>query len=422
MTPSGPVDATVALPGSKSITNRALVCAALADGPSRLTGALIADDTEAMIVALRACGVSIAVRGDVIVVDGGGLGGDEVSIDARQSGTTSRFLLPALATDGVRRRVDGDDQLRARPMGPSFAALRAMGAEVTAEVAPDALPASVRGPMSGGSISLPGDVSSQFLSGLLLAGPAMAAGLTASVSTTLVSRHYVDMTASVMRAFGAGVTPVDDQTWRVDAGGYHGTDYAIEPDASAASYAWAMALIAGGAVTVTGLSRAALQGDVGVVDVFAAMGADVRWDDDAITVAAGDGLVGIDVDMAQISDTVQTVAVVAAFASSPTRIRNVDFIRHKETDRIAAPVAELQRAGINASATDDGILIEPGPISPAIIETYRDHRMAMAFALLGLGASGIAIRDPNCVAKTFPGYWALLDAVQGHTLPPARSV
>lgn len=421
--PSGPVDASVDLPGSKSITNRALVCAALAVGPSTVRNPLDADDTGAMIEALRTMGVAVTPTGagDLSVGSDGPLP-RVVSIDARQSGTTSRFLLPVLALDGIARRIDGDDQLRVRPMDEAFEALRALGASVREEGVPGHLPAVVQGPLRGGEVELAGDVSSQFLSGLLLAGPQMPGGLRAWISTELISRPYVEMTVEVMRRFGASVRIEDRDIWAVDPTRYTGTDFVVEPDASAASYAWAAAIITGGAVTVRGLHRDALQGDVAFVDVLERMGARVRWDSDAVTVAAGNHLRGIDVDMAQLSDTVPTLAVLAATAEGPTTIRNVGFIRHKETDRIAAPVAELRRCGVDAAETADGMVIHPGLLRPATVETYDDHRMAMAFALLGLRTPGIRIADAGCVAKTFPGYWDLLDELRAGALPRARAV
>src|SRR3546814_397883 len=230
------------------------------------------------------------------------------------------------------------------------------------------------------------------------------------------------MTVAVMASFGADV--VHDviggrETWHVSPVRYRATGYAIEPDASAASYAWAAAVVTGGRVTVPGLHRGSLQGDVAFVDVLEQMGAVVTWHDDAVTVAAGDGLHGIDVDMAHISDTVPTLAAVAALADTPTTIRGVGFIRDKESDRSAGPVMELQRCGIEARATADGMEIHPGPLRAATFETYRDHRMAMAFGLLGLAAPGMAVRDPGCVAKTFPGFWDLLDGLRAGTVPPA---
>lgn len=426
--PAGPVDATVALPGSKSITNRALVCAALAIGPSVLHGALDADDTRAMAGALDACGVDVALGADgsvdetSLAVGSDGMHERSVSVDARQSGTTSRFLLPALALDGTARRIDADAQLRLRPMGPLFEALRALGARVDEEGVPGYLPAVVTGPLRGGEVELGGDISSQFLSGLLLAAPLMSGGLRVRLTTPLISRPYVEMTAEVMRAFGADVDvdPLGD--WVVEPKRYVGTDYRIEPDASAASYAWGAALMTGGSVTVPGLHRDSLQGDVAFAGVLEQMGARVRWDDDAITVAAGDSLRGIDVDLSDLSDTVPTLAVLAAVADGPTTIRGVGFIRDKESDRIAGPVAELKRCGVDARETDDGMIIEPGPVRPAVVQTYDDHRMAMAFALLGLRHEGIEIDDPGCVAKTFPGYWGFLDQLRAGSWPTSRAV
>lgn len=418
---SGPVDATVALPGSKSITNRALVCAALAFSPSTIDGWLDADDTRAMMAALETLGVEVGV-GESLRIGSDGPRPDVVSIDARQSGTTSRFLLPVLGLDGTPRRIAGDAQLQARPMGEVFEALRALGARVDEEGVPGHLPAVVEGPLRGGEVELAGDVSSQFLSGLLLAAPHMAGGLQVRITTELISRPYVDMTVAVMRAFGADVTTSDGDTWHVQPLRYQGAEFLVEPDASAASYAWGAAVATGGTVTVPGLHRRSLQGDVAFAEVLERMGADVRWDADAITVSGGDGLHGIDVDMAHVSDTVPTLAALAALADGPTTIRGVGFIRHKETDRIAAPVAELRRCGIDAEETADGMVIRPGPVQPATIETYDDHRMAMAFSLLGLACDGIAIAGPACVAKTFPEYWALLDGLRAGSDPAARAV
>ncbi len=418
---SGPVDATVTIPGSKSITNRALVCAALASTQSVLDGWLDADDTRAMIAALETLGVDVGV-GEQLAIGSEGVRPEVVSIDARQSGTTSRFLLPVLALDGAPRRITGDQQLQVRPMAEAFDALRALGARVTEEGVPGFLPAVVEGPLRGGEVELAGDVSSQFLSGLLLAAPQMPGGLRVRITTELISRPYVDMTVAVMRSFGASVSTEDQTTWVVDALRYEGAEYTIEPDASAASYAWGAAVVTGGAVTVPGLHRASLQGDVAFVDVLEQMGAKVRWDSDAVTVAAGPTLRGIDVDLSSISDTVPTLAAIAALADGPTTIRGVGFIRNKETDRIAAPVAELRRCGIDARETDDGMVIVPGPIAPTVVETYDDHRMAMGFSLLGLARDGIRIAGPTCVAKTFPGYWDLLDRLRAGSEPSARAV
>lgn len=418
-----PVDGTVTLPGSKSITNRALVCAALAEGTSTLSGVLHADDTVAMVEALRVLGVEVVGTGHGELAVTGTDSRRAGHVDARQSGTTARFLLPLLALGAGASTLDGDVQLRERPMGPTFDALRDAGVRVEEQAGAGRLPVVVAGPMRSHDLAVPGDVSSQFLSGLLLSGPATRDGLELTITTELVSRPYVDMTVAVMAAFGADVEHDvigGRETWHVPPARYRATSYAIEPDASAASYAWAAAVVTGGRVTVPGLHRRSLQGDVAFADVLEQMGAVVTWHDDAVTVAAGDGLRGVDVDMAHISDTVPTLAAVAALADTPTTIRGVGFIRDKESDRIAGPVAELQRCGIEARATADGMEIVPGPLRPATFETYRDHRMAMAFGLLGLAAPGMAVRDPGCVAKTFPGFWDLLDGLRAGTVPPAR--
>lgn len=419
----GPVDATVTLPGSKSITNRALVCAALADGTSVLRGVLHADDTVAMVEALRTLGVEVTGTGHAELTVVGTPDRRAGAVDARQSGTTARFLLPVLALGEGTSTLDGDPQLRDRPMGPTFDALRSAGVRVEEQAGAGRLPVTVAGPFRADALEVPGDVSSQFLTGLLLIGPAARDGLALTITTELISRPYVDMTVAVMESFGAVVDHHrfgGRETWHVAPEPYRGTAYDIEPDASAASYAWAAALVTGGRVTVPGLHRASLQGDVAFADVLEQMGAEVTWHDDAVTVAAGTDLHGVDVDMAHISDTVPTLAALAALADSPTTIRGVGFIRDKESDRIAGPVAELGRCGIDAVATADGMVIRPGPLRPATFETYRDHRMAMAFGLLGLAVPGMAVRDPGCVAKTFPGYWDLLDELRAGTVAPSR--
>ena len=404
----GPVDATVRVPGSKSLTNRALVCAALADGPSELHGALYADDTEAMIAGLRtALGVTID---DGFHVSGGG---DRIppvdgvpTVDARLSGTTARFLLPILALG-----PSGAPPLRRRPMADGIAALRDLGVEVLEEGEPGHLPVVVGGGVDGRStVAVAGDASSQFLSGLLMAGPVWPGGLRVTTSGPLVSRPYVDMTVAVMRAFGAVVT-ADDRGWTVAPGGYRPASYAVEPDASAASYFFAAAAICGGRVTVEGLGKASLQGDLAFVDVLERMGCRVDKGADATTVSRHGDLVGVDVDMGDLSDTAPTLAAVAVFASSPTRVRGIGFIRAKETDRVGNVVRELRRCGIEADEEPDGFLVRPGTPRPATVETYHDHRMAMSFALLGLRAPGIRIADPTCVAKTFPSFWNALDTL-----------
>jgi 3-phosphoshikimate 1-carboxyvinyltransferase len=397
-----PLDATVELPGSKSITNRALVCAALARQPSTLGGALLADDTDAMVVALRRLGTRVEIDGTTITVTRRRWS-EAATLDARLSGTTARFLLPMLALGSGTYRLDGSPALRARPIAPSLDALRSLGARVSG----DQLPVEVRGPVMGGRVEIAGDESSQFLSGLLLAGAVMPRGLTIELTTPLVSKPYVDLTVDVMESFGARVHGL-----HVPFSGYTGCRYDIEPDASAASYFFAAAAITGGTVRVDGLGSGSRQGDVKFVEILERMGAEVTWADDAIVVRGTGTLRGIDVDMADISDTAQTLAAVAVFAQTPTRVTGIGFIRRKETDRIGNTVAELRKLGIEAREEADGFVVRPGSPLAGRIETYDDHRMAMSFALLGLVAKGIEIADPECVAKTFPGFWSTLDSLR----------
>lgn len=408
---AAPPDAVVRVPGSKSLTNRALVCAALATGRSTLRGALVADDSEAMAGCLRALGSGIRFDGDVVVVEGAGRPDVAAAeLDCRLSGTTSRFVLPVAALGAGTYVVDGAEPLRRRPMGPTVAALRSLGATVEGEALPITVKASG---LAGGTVRVRADASSQFVSGLLLAGPLCDEGLTVEVEGEAVSRPYFHLTVSVMRAFGATVEVDDDQRFAVAAGGYRPTEYAVEPDASAAAYLWAAAALTGGRVTVEGIGEATEQGDARLLDVLAEMGARVERAPGATTVTGGGVLRGVDVDLRDLPDQALTVGVLAAFADRPTTVRGVDVIRGHETDRIAAVVTELRRAGVRADETADGFVVHPGTPRPAVIETYQDHRVAMAFALLGLRSPGIRIADPGCVAKTFPSYWEVIDSLRG---------
>ncbi|MFI5911602.1 3-phosphoshikimate 1-carboxyvinyltransferase [Dactylosporangium sp. NPDC051541] len=401
---TAPPDVSLRPPGSKSITNRALICAALAPGRSTLTGMLFANDTHAMLGAVRALGAGLTVdeSAKTVLVDGidPREATGEVRIDARQSGTTGRFILPAAALRPARGIVDGDPQLRARPFGPLVDALRELGATIEDLDRPGYLPVAATGPVAGGKVALPGHISSQYLSGLLLAGPLMADGLTVELTSPLVSVPYVESTTAVMAAFGVSVEGLT-----VAPQAYRATEYAIEPDASAASYLLAAAAITGGRVTVLGLGTRSLQGDVRFADLLERMGARVERGADRTTVTGTGELHGITVDMADISDTAQTLAAVAAFADSPTVVTGIDFIRRKETDRIAAIVTELRRAGLDATEDVDGFTVRPGSIAPTAFETYDDHRMAMSLALLGLRVPGIQIKHPRCVSKTYPTYF-----------------
>ena len=256
-----------------------------------------------------------------------------------------------------------------------------------------------------------GGVSSQFLSALLMASPCATAPLTIETTGTLVSEPYVEMTLKVCDAFGVKISKVPPTTYRVNPQTYRCRNYAIEPDASAASYFLAAAAVTEGEVTIPGLSQNSLQGDVGFAEVLRQMGCDVEYGDNQITLR-GRRLRGVDVDMNAISDTAQTLAAIAPFAAGPTRIRNVAHIRHKETDRVAALAAELRKLGQGVTEHADGLTIEPAPVIPATIATYDDHRMAMSFAVAGLKVPGIAITNPGCVSKSFPSFWEEFNSLQ----------
>ena len=419
-----PPRAKVTLPGSKSITNRALLCASLAEGTSTIKGVLRSEDTEAMLSCLRSLGTRIRVSAEdptVLEIEGAdgapSVGG--AVLDARSSGTTSRFIAPLCASSSATVVLDGSDQLRGRPMGDLWEALETLGASVTDLGVPGYLPVEVTGPRDGviaRRVEVRGDSSSQFLSGLLLAAPVLPKGLEVVVTTPLVSVPYVEMTLAVMESFGARVERHDDlQRIVVAPGGYVAWDYRVEPDASAASYFLALAAVTGGEVTVEGLGRDSLQGDVAFARVLAGMGAEVQLSADSTTVRGTGQLRGVEVDMSEISDTAQTLAAIAPLASSATQVEGIGFIRRKETDRIAAVVAELSRLGIDASETPDGFVVQPGRPRPGVVQTYDDHRMAMSFAVLGLVEPGISIADPGCVAKTFPGFWDTIGEIRAGT-------
>lgn len=386
-----PPDATVTVPGSKSITNRALICAALADGTSVLEGALRADDTEVMIDCLRALGIEIDVEGTRLTVRGRGgvIPAREAHLDVRLSGTTARFITPVAALGRGTYVVDAAPPMRRRPMGPTIEALRSVGVVFDWLGERGRLPFRMDSSrLDASPVQVSGNESSQFLSGLLLAGFDVA------ITTDLVSEPYVEMTRAVKRVFT------------------HARTYAIEPDASAASYFFAAAALCGGRVTIEGLDEDSLQGDLRFVDVLESMGAVVDREPGRTTVRGTETLQGIDVDLRDLSDMVPTLAAVAVFADGPTTITGVGFIRGKESDRIGDLITELRRCGIDATEHTDGLTISPGAVHPARIRTYHDHRMAMAFALIGLRSPGIEIEDPDCVTKTFPGYFEALDQLR----------
>jgi 3-phosphoshikimate 1-carboxyvinyltransferase len=444
-----PPAATVRVPGSKSITNRALVLAALtAKGYAwALRNVLRSEDTEVMIEGLRALGFRVFTEWpvDTVVVSSGE---EEALIPARgadlfvaNSGTTMRFLTALVSLGHGRFRLDGVPRMRERPIEDLLDALRQLGVKAYSEQGNGCPPVIVEATgLRGGEVRIRGNVSSQFLSGLLMAAPFAAGDVHIELEGPLVSPPYVMMTVQMMRQWGLFIggpsvgtdSPSfwipgrqqrryehvrEDNVARAIQEGFDPRhelwlrDYEIEPDASAASYFFAAAAITGGRVTVPGLPREGLQGDVRFVEVLADMGCFVSRDQEGITVEGGP-LGGIDVDMNDISDTVMTLGAVALFADGPTTIRNVAHIRHKETDRLAALAAELRRVGADVEEFADGLCITPRPLHGAEIETYNDHRMAMSMALVGLKVPGIVIKGPACVGKTYPGFFADLDKLR----------
>jgi 3-phosphoshikimate 1-carboxyvinyltransferase len=419
---SRPLDATIRPPGSKSLTNRALVCAALAQGTSTLSGALDSEDTQVMIEGLVSLGFAIErqPQTQALVVTGqsGAIPAKFADVYVANSGTTVRFLTALVALGHGIFRLHGTRRMHERPIADLLDALRSIGVDAASEQGTGCPPVMVRADgLDLTRVEIRGDVSSQFLSALLMVAPCARGPADAAVEIAidgpLVSQPYVRMTVEVMRAFGARISHAPDLThFEIDRTGYLARAYAIEPDASAASYFWAAAAIAGGRVRVEGLTRESLQGDVAFCDCLARMGCEVHQDALGTTVV-GKPLVGIDVQMNAISDTVQTLAAVALFAQGPTEIRGVGHIRHKETDRVAALVTELRKLGATVTERPDGLRIEPGPLHAAQIDTYNDHRMAMSLALVGLKVPGVIINDPGCTAKTYPAYFADLARLRG---------
>ncbi len=417
---TGQPHGVVEVPGSKSLANRALVCAALADGISDITNLAPGDDSVAMTEILKVLGVDITPidssdsphqTGVQVEGHGGVLRPGPLTLFAGLAGTTSRFVTALCALGEGPYVVDGFEALRGRPMGPLHQALRDLGARVRGVEQPDHLPVEVIGPLRSEvqSISLRGDISSQYLSAVMMIGPMRAHGLVIDLVSPLVSRPYVELTAGVMRDFGVRQVEIGESQVVIGPGGYVPATYRVEPDASSASYPLALAAICGGEVEIVGLGSEALQGDVMFAELLGEMGCEVRWSENALWLRRDiqQPLKGIEVDMADISDLVPTMAVVAAVAESATTITGVGFIRNKESDRLGDVVAELAVLGVDAQETDDGLVIRPSRprLRPGRVATHHDHRLAMAFAVLGAVIGDVEIENPEVVTKSWPGFF-----------------
>lgn len=409
-TATEPVRATVRLPGSKSVTNRALPLAALADGPGTVRRALRSRDSDLMTGALRALGATMTPSGESVsardwtVVPGPVTGG--ARIDVGLAGTVMRFVPPIAALARGEVSFDGDPHARRRPMGAILAALRALGAEVTG----DALPFTVRGPLTGGEVTLDASGSSQFLSGLLLAAARFDKGVTVRhEGPPIPSQPHIRMTVAMLRAFGVRVDDSEPDVWRVEPGPIRARDFTVEPDLSNAAPFLCAAMVTGGSVTVPGWPSETTQPGDRLRHLLTEMGASVTRTPAGLTVSGGGRVTGVEADLRDVAELTPTIAALAALADSPTRISGVAHIRGHETDRLAALVAEINGLGGDANETEDGLEIRPRPLTGGVFRSYADHRMATAGAVIGLAVPGVEVEDIATTGKTlpeFPSMWA----------------
>jgi 3-phosphoshikimate 1-carboxyvinyltransferase len=430
MIPAGPLrvvplsrrpEVSVAVPGSKSITNRALVLAALAEGISELSGVLESDDTRYMRQCLEALGVEFeAVDTTTLRVRGGieRLVEPKEPLFVGNSGTTVRFLSAVAALVPGRVTLEGNADMAVRPISDLVQGLQQLGLRVDCPTGCPPLTV-FGGTLQGERVSMRGDRSSQYFSALLMALGGANRRLELAVEGQLVSRPYLEITRSMVAAFGGAITE-SGEGFVVAPHTYRGRHYEIEPDASSASYFFALGAASSGRVEVEGLGQGALQGDYAFLELLERMGAVVTRGESSTLVLGPESLGGIHADMHHISDTAMTLAAIAPVMTGKTRIENVANIRIKETDRLLATVTELERLGQKVTHGADWFEVEPRPVQPAVVHCYNDHRIAMSFAILGLLRDGVTIEDPACVSKTFPTFWLELAAVYracGDTAP-----
>ena len=406
------IDATIAVPGSKSLTQRALIAAALADGRSRLLGPLASEDTEYTSQALAQMGITVDKKGEAWQVEGNGgrIATPTTEIYLGNNGTATRFLTSVAALGHGLFTIDGEERMRERPIGPLMEALRGWGVDISSVAGTACPPLTINSHgLQGGETILPEGKSSQYLSSLLLVAPYAKSPAILKVRGEVLSKPYVAMTLSVMSDFGIDVDCNQELThFVIPQGCYRAMDYEIEGDASNASYFWAAAAITAGRVTVSNVPVPSLQGDAGLVPLLARMGCDISREGGGITVQGRERLEGITVDMGDMPDVVPTLAVVAAFAHGKTVINNIAHLRIKECDRLSAVVTELNKMGAQVEERQDSMIIHGdggARLHGALIDTYKDHRMAMSFAVTGLRVPGVQISDEGCVAKSFPDFW-----------------
>ena len=428
---SHPLQASLRVPGSKSLTNRALLISALAEGTTVLTNALFSDDSQYFAGALQRLGFDVILDPVHAEMKVTGLGGiipaGEAELYIGNAGTAARFLTAFLTLGNGIYILDGEARMRERPISDLIIALESLGASITNSFSHSDMQRSsvdsltfhlpikiFASGLPGGRVEIAGNISSQFLSGLLMVGPYARKPVELLVTTELNSKPYIVMTLDIMSDFGVEVTHHGFERFIIRPGEYQSrSSYAIESDASAASYFFAAPAILGGKVRVENISRRSKQGDIAFLNILEQMGCAVLDTNDFVEVTGPASLHGVDVDMRDISDTAQTLAAIAPFADSPTHISGIGFIRAKESNRISDTCMELRRLGVEVQEHSDGLTIQPcKEMKPAIINTYNDHRMAMAFSLIGLRTPGIRIENPACVSKTFPDFFKVLETLQ----------
>lgn len=418
---SGPVSGEIVVPGSKSYTNRALVVAALARGTSELTGLLRSDDSYWCIDALGKLGARVDVAGDLARVHGvdGRWPTQEAQLYLGASGTNARFLPGALAASSGpgHWRVAGSRRLSERPIAPLVDALRALGGRIEYGEFPDRLPIDIEGGgLRGGTVAMSGRVSSQFISGVLMASPYAEQTVEVQVVDGIVQHQYVQITLDLMRQFGAQTASADDlQRIRIEPTGYTGRPLQLEADASTAGYFFALAALTGGRIRIRNLTRRTLQPDIGLLDLLVTMGCSVTDEGEGIEIAGPRQLSGgFTVSLKEMSDQTLTVAALAVFADGPITITDVAHIRAHESDRIHAICESLQRLGIRTEEREDGLTVYPGMPKPAVLASYDDHRVAMSLSLIGAVAGGVTVSDPGCVSKTCPTFFDELSKLGVH--------